>query len=444
MKRTVGLLMLIAMALLLSAQLLACGGDPEDEKGVSVPPVTGEDGANLIKSELSDVSLSYIADLFVGALGNASDLGGALASYSADATLAGGKRLALDNGVISYSDGGELKFAAAYGAGGLKAVTRDEGSDAFVSNGDVALWNTKLSDLFLRIKDTLVLAEEHYSLPNIQDADLTKDGDGVYYLSDEYIKTLLTSAIEATLCASEGVSSPSELDEAKLTEIRAQAAELAEETELGLGFGLKMKKIRFVHIKLASDSAAEYTDGRFDSIECDVRIELDSQRTHVESADITWSSDSLQNGKTDLEASFGATYDKSGTPLRVGIKLDAALTGVVIGEEKTSTIKGCRTVKLGLEFNPYSSEGSIDLDYSDIRKREADSEENYYGLTLELGVGAIVKNSKSSVELKYGTEGEGQSPVSVRATGKASFGEVTAPVTLPDEVKSLLGIERTE
>lgn len=440
MKKTVSLLLLTVA---LAAQLFACGTEPQEEAAPSYPLWTGDGDANLIKSELSDVSLSYIADLFVGALENEYGLAEALGAYSADASLAGGKKMTLDGGVVTYSDGGVLKFAAAYGTDGLKVVKPAADGSGYALSEGAALGSAKLTEAVSKIGATVRFAEEHFSLPKIQDGDIIRDG-GAYYLGDEYVALLLENVLEASLCISAGASSPSELDAARLAQIKAEAQELARGIELRLGFGLRMKRISSVHVTFASDSTAAYTDGRFDKISFDACMELDSKREHVRTVGINWSSVGEESGSVKLSAELEALFDLNGSLISVGAELDAKLGGVLIGAEGEEQLVGFRTVKASVKFNPYSNEKSIELDYSDVRKREENSDKVYSEVGYAVTVGAIVKGQTSSVELSSISRAEGKSDIGFSVTGKANFGGVTSPVVLPDGVKSLLGLEKSE
>ncbi len=379
MKRKI--LSLIAAAGLLLGIALGAASCGKEEAPIATPveAYTG-DGKNILNNELYGASFSDITGLFFTNMNDDFDLQGLLDAYDVGAT---GQtwELCLKDGLFVFNQDGKTKYAAQYDSDGFKFVSLSEDDEPDSEPSYEIKTIATIEPLLDRIPviiDSVMLAEEYFGLPEIKESDIVKGDDKLHYLTEGYTDTLVNAVISAYYCITNGISSD-ELTEDMLATINDYAETFAEASTVKIGIGLTMKNISSLKIDFYAEGIEEYTSDKFEDLNFNVMLTLDSSRDHISNINGAYSTKAAGGGDIDLEFDIDTRFNTKDEFSSIDAKLKLAMSGVNVGSEQTPVI-GNRASEISLKFSPLSKTQSIYLSY-DEKVAGSDGENSVYSDT---------------------------------------------------------------
>ncbi len=457
MKRLISFILTLFLLLASAAVLLSCTEDDADNTAYPTPEDI-DDGKNVLKNELHDLSLSEALAMFERAVADA-DFRSLLGEYAAQISLpadsfSGSSELSLtlNEGVLIYDSEGSVRYLGVSDSG-LLSVT--QGGDGYVLEEKSFGENLNTGTAISYLRQCISLAEEYFDLSDITKDDITYS-DGTYYLNDEYMKQLCRGVYSAAFCLSVG-KLPSELTEAELSELSVLASDLETRIEAHLGFVLKMKRIMGIKLSVSAGAIGEYTDGTVKTVLADLYVGLDSGRTYPERTELDLTTESVDGSLSNTEAQISCTL-ATGRLVNLDLSFKNTLSGGIIktteSEQGTEvSVVGDREVSLKLAF-ALKAGGGLVLDFTTLAEPKSLTVPSGAELPGDMRSELLDPNTyltELDLEAKTGTAGTGSvrltlknGSVSLTRLGAFSFAKSEALPSVPSEVKDLIYPEKTD
>ena len=466
--RIISLLLAFVFVLSMTFSFSACTTEEEP----SVTPIPDEpryDGSKEdVMTELSDISLGEVLDVFENAIAENSDIGALLGAYKFSAQVPpnmfmkdkGTTKIYINDGILSVFNNEEELYLAAKD-GRLSSVIRSEKK----TDGMYIVGGTEQGSVvdgalgaIIMLDEYLSFAEEHFGIGLIEEDDLEAGESGFYFLSDSYMKELAVAVLSAAYCIENGITAEefSATDEETASQIKANAEELVGAFSPRIGIGLKMRRINAIRLAINAPDVKEYTEGELSSASVDVLLNLNLDRTRVEKCSAEFNLVSDEHGSLEAKIAFENYYNSLDelTSLKLSVDASAQDARVHLKETKSEDnviVKGNRTLSVDILYNGsfnttggnlisflYENQTSPkSLEYGEDATVTPDEEERFmnaknYNEFMDIKLYRDeARNGKIAFDVKKGT-------ASATFSGSFIYGDAAEKYELPSEIEDML------